>query len=235
MVQILRVSFLLPPVIGGSCLHINEVYVRFWSPPFLSSASSSSLWFLYILFVAYTTLGFVFDLLLSFNHLSHSKVHFPLLPCLLFFILLWVWVESIPGVLFSNPLLIAKLSQSVTLTWKRHVTKLLIASPSPLRGWWNRAMSVGVPLVFVGGVRPSTTPLDDEPVIVTTILPPFAFGAKGRRDNRDVRVSPCNRHSCSAGKLSSLPIIVGYEWVKNSVFMYHSLITSVVIVGALWH
>jgi len=67
MSQILRVSFQLPLVIGGSHPHLNGAYVRFRSPPFLSFGSSSVI-------SLHLVCGSC-DFLLSFDRLPHFKVH----------------------------------------------------------------------------------------------------------------------------------------------------------------
>lgn len=81
--------------------------------------------------------------------------------------------------------------------------------------------------------RPSTAFLNEEPIPVTMILPPSASRGARRSGGGDVRVSPRNKRSHSVVLPSSLPVVAGYEWVRDNVLKYRSSITSAVSIVAL--
>ncbi|KAL5163129.1 hypothetical protein HKD37_07G020084 [Glycine soja] len=80
-----------------------------------------------------------------------------------------------------------------------------------------------------GRARPSSASPAKEPVPVTVILSPSAFGG-ARRRGRDIRASPRMQRSYSAWSLLSTPAIAGCEWVRDDVLKYKSSLTSAVSV-----
>lgn len=65
------------------------------------------------------------------------------------------------------------------------------------------------------------------------ILPSSPSGVAGRGYSSEVRVSPRNRHCHSDEVPSSPSFVASFEWVRDDVLMYRSLITSSMGIGAL--
>jgi len=73
-----------------------------------------------------------------------------------------------------------------------------------------------------------------EPILVTMILPPSAFGGVRRGIcGGYVRMSPCVRRSQSVGSLPSTLAVASYEWVKEDILKYKYSLTSAANVATL--
>lgn len=67
------------------------------------------------------------------------------------------------------------------------------------------------------GVEPPTTPLEEQPSSVMTIMPLSPPKVIGKTDGGEVRVSPRNKHPCSDKVPSSPSFVAGFKWVRDNV------------------
>lgn len=162
VVQILRASFQLSKITRGLHPHLNGVYIRFRSPSFLSFGSFSV--------ISLHLLCGSCNFLLSFDRLPHFKVHPSSIMSFVFDSAMGMGGSDFGGsnqqpLMDHEVVLINDFSSKET---RREVSDGKSSSSERL-----------VDPRCVGGVnsrphrrvRPSTTPLDKEPVPVTTILP----------------------------------------------------------------
>lgn len=66
---------------------------------------------------------------------------------------------------------------------------------------------------FRVGMEPPTTPSEEQPSLVTTIMPPSSQKAVGRGDGEEALLWNKHRHG---GETPSFPsFIIGFEWVTT--------------------
>ena len=82
-------------------------------------------------------------------------------------------------------------------------------------------------------VLPSSVALEEEPILVTTILPSSPLVATERGDYGIVRVSAWSRRSHSTRTSLLPPLVTNYIWVRGDILKYRSSISFVVSVTTL--
>lgn len=192
MVQILRVSFQLLLVAERSQPHLNGVYVRFWSPSHLSTHSYFLNHFraLQLVVVFVVPRVFFFLPLHFFLPLIIFKVHSPILPCLFFSdSTLSMGGSDSRGSI--HQILVEREVISIGDSSSKEV-----CHKSSNNGSFSFERLMDSHHVGEGSseprekVRPSTTPVDKEPILVTIILPFSPSMATGRSDSGDARFCP---------------------------------------------